>query len=166
MRYKDRIDFTLSAEDAVAVNGAMNILEEKLPFLIALTKTDIRRMANIGLKNETFVMASIAAGQQNPQLIPPGISLAAIERDRVGREQLAAIAQRVQRLNEKLAHTRLLLGADLYGAARAIYKALQEFGRDAGLGDLLDTLSRRFKGQGVKKDATTSSTGGTTPAQQ
>ena len=44
MRYKDRIDFTFSAEDAVAVNGALNTLEEKLPFLIALTKTDIRRM--------------------------------------------------------------------------------------------------------------------------
>jgi hypothetical protein len=164
MIYKDRIDFTLTAEDAVLVNGALTTLEEKLPFLVALTKTDIRRMANLGQKNETFVMAAIAAGAQNPQLIPPGIGMAAIERDRVGREQLAVISQRIQRLNEKLAHTRLLLGADLYGAALAIYKALRQFGRDAGLGDLLAELGRRFKSN--KAVETTPSTGGTTPAQQ
>jgi hypothetical protein len=166
MRYKDQIDFTLSAEDAVLVNGALNLLEEKLSFLKALTRSDIRRLATMGLKNETFVMAAIEAAQQNAELIPPGLSLAGIERDRVGHELLAPIAQRVARLNEKFGHTRLLLGADLYGAARAIYKALQEFGRDAGLGDLLDTLSRRFKGQGVKNDASTSTDGGNTPAQQ
>ena len=159
MRYKDLIDFTLTPEDAVQVNAALTTLEDKLPFLIGLTKTEIRRMANFGQKNETFTMAAIEAGRHNPELIPPGLSMAGVDRDKVGREQLLEISVRVQRLNERLIHTRMALGAALYAAARAIYKSLQEFGRDAGLGDLLDDLSRRFKN---RKKSTTDPV--TTPA--
>lgn len=159
MRYKDLIDFTLSTEDVTAVNTALTTIEEKLPFLIGLSKADIRRMANFGQKNETFTMSAIEAGRDNPTLVPANVSMAAVDRDKLGREQLLEISVRVQRLNEKLIHTRMALGADLYGAARAIYKSLQEFGRDVGLGDLLEELSRRFKNR--KKTTSTGVTGGT-----
>lgn len=164
MRYKDIIDFTMAAEDGVSVEAALTTLEEKLPFLIGLNKTEIRRMSSIGQRNETFVNAAIEAGKNNPNLIPPGLSLAAVERDRIGREKLAQYSQRVQILNEKLIHTRRALGADLYAAARAIYKSLQEFGKDAGIGDLLEDLGRRFKPRNRRNgdgEPSTPTTGGT-----
>jgi hypothetical protein len=143
------VDFTLAAEDEVLVLAALTVLEEKLP-LIALSKTEIRRTSHFGQKNETFVMEAIEAGKQNPTLIPPNVSMTAVDRDLAGRDKLQAIALRVERLNEKLVHTRRALGADLYGAARAIYKALQEFGRDAGVAETVDRLALRFKRQGRK----------------
>jgi hypothetical protein len=145
MRYKDIIDFTLAVEDRNAVDAALTIVEEKLPFLIGLTTAETRRMANLGQKNDWFVTTALEAGRQNPSVLPNGMSMAAVERDVAGLEQLLVFTQRVQRLHEKLTHTNRALGADLYAAARAIYKAMQEFGRDAGLGDLLQELSRRFK---------------------
>ena len=157
MRFKDIIDFTLAAEDRTEVIAALTTLEQKLPEF-ALTKSDIRRIAHFGQKNETFVMEAIEAAKQNPALIPPNVSLAAVDRDLAGREQLAEIALRVERLHERLTHTRQALGADLYGAARAIYKAFQEFGPGAGISELVERLGLRFKNQGRKK------TTGETPA--
>lgn len=147
MRYKDLMDVAFTAEEITQAAAAVTTLEEIFSDLRSSTKEELRRTSKMGLRNETFTMEAITAGQQNPQLIPPGIDLAAVERDRVAREVLAPLAQRIQVLNEKLDHSRKLLGADLYGAARAIYKALQEFGKDAGISELLSQLGQRFKGQ-------------------
>jgi hypothetical protein len=163
MRYTDQIDVVFTAEDLTEITGAVTLLEAKLSGLRALNKTQMRRIAHFGLRNETFSMEAISAGAQHPELIPPGISLAAIERDRVAREVLGPIAQRIQVLNEKLDHSRRLMGADLFGAARAIYKALQEFGGQAGIGELLEQIGRRFKAQGRRGATEPSSTNGTTP---
>ncbi|MHA3770959.1 hypothetical protein ACXR0O_05410 [Verrucomicrobiota bacterium sgz303538] len=160
MRYKDQIDIVIAAEDIPLINAALNTLETKLSFLQALDSTAIKRMAHFGLKNESFVLGAFEAARLNTDIVPPGMNLAAVERDQVAREQLAPIAQRVQRLHERLTHTRMLLGADMYGAARAIYKALQEFGRDSGLSALVEELGRRFKAQGARKNS--AKTGGTT----
>ena len=143
------------------INAALDTLENKLGFLQALDPAALKRMAHLGLKNESFVLGAFEAARQNTNIVPPGMNLAAMERDRVARDQLTPIAQRVQRLNERLTHTRMLLGADMYGAARAIYKALQEFGRDSGLSALIEELGRRFKSQGLRKSDTTTTSGGT-----
>ena len=86
MRYKDQIDVTFTTEDVTEINAALTTLETKFSVLRALTKLELRRMSHLGLRNETFTVGAIAAAQQNTQLIPPGIDLAAVERDRVARE--------------------------------------------------------------------------------
>ncbi|MHA3771320.1 hypothetical protein ACXR0O_07250 [Verrucomicrobiota bacterium sgz303538] len=162
MRYKDQIDIVIAAEDIPLINTALDTLETKLSFLQSLDPAALKRMAHFGTKNESFVLGAFEAARQNSDIVPSGLNLDAMERDRVAREQLAPIAQRVQRLHEKLTHTRMILGVDMYGAARAIYKALQEFGRDSGLSALVEDLGRRFKGQGSKKSGINPTAGGAT----
>jgi hypothetical protein len=98
----------------------------------------------MGLRNETFTRGILDAAGQNPTLIPSSLDLDALERDLTAREQLLPLQQRVQRLHDRLHHTNLLLGADLYSGARVIYKTLKAFGYAAGLGSLLEELGRRF----------------------
>ena len=143
-----RIDAVYTAEKATAVNTALTTVEAELDFLIALTPSEGRRMVRMGLRNETFTRATLDAAALNPTIVPQAIDLAVFERDKALREQLQAVQQRVQRLHDRLYHTNAVLGAEMYGGALAIYKALKAFGRAAGLGMLLDDLSRRFKQRG------------------
>lgn len=164
MRYKDLIDVSFTAEDVTEINTALTTLETKLATLRAMSKEELKRTAHIGQGNEGFTVGAINAGLQKPNLLPPNIDMVMVQRDQAAREILDPIAVRLQTLTETVQHSRKLMGADLYAAARAIYKALQEFGRDAGIGALLEELGRRFKGQGRQGGATPPpEDGGTTP---
>ena len=144
-----RIDAALTAETLTAVNAAYTTIETELDFLVSLEPAEARKMAKMGLRNETFTRATLEAAAQNPTVVPQAVDQAALERDKVLREQLLALQQRTQRLHDRLYHTNALFGAQMYSGALAIYKALKAFGRAMGLGMLLDELSRRFK-QGPK----------------
>jgi hypothetical protein len=141
----NRIDITIAAEKITVLNAAFTTIETELDFLLALDPETAKHIARMGLRNETFTRGALAAAAQNPALIPSSLDMAALDRDLVAWEQLLPFRQRAQRLYERLNDTSLVLGADLYSGALAIYKVLKAFGPAAGLGGLLQELSRRFK---------------------
>jgi hypothetical protein len=142
--YKNRIDMTIAAEKLTTLNTLLTSLETECEILIPLDPVEAKRLAKMGLRNETFVRGVLDAAASNPALIPPTVDRAALERDKVAREQLLPIQQRVQRLHDLLASTNALLGADMYSGALAIYKTFKTFGPGAGLSMLLEDLGRRF----------------------
>jgi hypothetical protein len=144
------IDVVYTPAEVAEIHTALTTIEAHLERLPRATKAELRRIAHAGIRNDGFCADAIEAGIQNPDVLPRGLDLEAVERDRVAREVLAPIAQRVQRMNERLEIGSRLLGADIYGAARAIYKALQEYGRGMGLNELIEHLASRFKAQGQR----------------
>jgi hypothetical protein len=140
-----RIDAVLTAEKMTALNAAYTTIEAELDFLVSLEPGDARKMAKMGLRNETFTRATLEAAALNPTIVPLAVDQPALERDEALREQLLALQQRTQRLHDRLYHSNAVLGAQMYSGALGIYKALKVFGRAAGLGMLLDELGRRFK---------------------
>jgi hypothetical protein len=152
--YVDRLDITIPAEKLVNINAAFATLETEFDFLIALDRTAAKRMAKMGLRNETFSRSVLEAAAQNPSLIPGALNLPALNRDLNAREVLLPLQQRAQRLHDRLFHTNLVLGADMYSGALAVYKTLKTFGAAAGLGMLLEDLGRRF----TRKAPTTATT--------
>jgi hypothetical protein len=141
---QDRIDVIIVAEKLARVHEAFTTIETELDFLVSVEPAVAKRLLRLGLRNETFTRGMLEAGAQNPTEIPQSVNLAALNRDLIARDQLLPVQKRAQKLYERLTHTNLLLGADLYSGALAIYKSLKAFGRAAGLGLLLEEFGRRF----------------------
>ncbi len=143
--YTDRIDIAPSADAFAAIDQALDTIEANADFLHSLTSE--RRMVLRGLShcNESFANEALEIGMQNEELMPRGLDLAQIERDKIAREQLKERLQRLRRITGKFDDTVLLLGSDFYNGALAIYAALKRFGQGAGLREALQALGKKFR---------------------
>lgn len=150
--YKDQIDITLANEDLTTFDTSLTAIETATEqILMSLPPEEIKRLAKIGFKTETFAYKALEIGKLNPGLLPRDLDLTKIERDVLAREQLAIRFVRVKQLYDKMHATMLLLGTDFYQGALAIYRALKANGRDAGLTTLLAELGVAFERPSQKK---------------
>ena len=68
---------TLSFTDAqvTAVNAALTELEAQLAGLITLSAATKRSVRKMGPKSEAFCRQTLRVLEQNPQIVPPNVSL-------------------------------------------------------------------------------------------
>ena len=96
--YKDLVDFTIGAEALTAIDGGLTDVETNTDtFLVALPPEEIKRLAKIGLKTETFAYKALELGKLNIDLLPRNLDLDKLERDVAAREQLAIRFARIKR---------------------------------------------------------------------
>jgi hypothetical protein len=139
------VDFTFTAEDLIAAAAGQAEAHERLaPGLKVLQDSNRRRVQHLGTRNETFAMAAIEIARQHPQVVPPGIDMAALERDIVARQQLIPFLVRSRQYTRMLEDTIAMHGVDLFNGGRGIYKTLQIVGDLFGLADSVAQLGEHF----------------------
>jgi len=137
---------TLNLNDAqlAAVDAALTELENQLAGLIALQPTQKRALQKMGNKSEAFCRQTLRVLEQNPQIVPPNVSVADAVGDLQALEQLRPRLIRLSRLTERAADTDMALGSDIMTAALKGYGLLKLSGRAEGLETLRQELSARF----------------------
>lgn len=70
-----KIAGTLSPEDIQEIKAALQIIEQKMPFLIALTAQERRKLFKMGDKSLAFVNNSVNAAQSNPEIFPASFDI-------------------------------------------------------------------------------------------
>ena len=146
---KDRINVTLTDEEVESATAAVQSVTDAMPYLVTLSASDRRHMVKVGLASEGFIQGTLELARQNPQIVPPLVDVAALERDLALRDKLAPLEAALTLLATKLNHTRRLANADLYDGCLDIYHELQRHGQDQGLDALLAPLRERFKRRSV-----------------
>ena len=144
MSVTNYVDAKLSADDVSAINAAIGVLHEKLPFLINLLPDERRALPKMGDKSRAFVDKTLLAAQANKVLLPVGFDLAGFERDYALWLALAPVAQQLGQFQELFDDTMTALSSDLYTEALAVYSYLKAGGADAGLNEVRAAIGKRF----------------------
>ncbi|RYD74922.1 MAG: hypothetical protein EOP84_19130 [Verrucomicrobiaceae bacterium] len=164
--HKNLIDITITAEDLAALDTALTAQETLLSFAASLEVTERSALYKIGPGTEVFAARILDLAKRNPDLLPRGLDLTAIERDKVAREQLVPRLDRMRQMTERLSHVVMLLGSDYLGGTRSAYRSMQANGKAAGIEELLADIGKCFAKTRTPAAPTAPATGsgtGTTP---
>jgi len=153
------ISATLSPEDQQAVNAAIDVLKQKMPFLIDLTTTDRSRMAKAGNKTEAFVRKAVEIANEHPEMFPAGF-LEEMRKDTHLLDTLSPIRLAIETLAKRLDDTEMQLSAEAFAAARTVYTVTKAPFAKAILRTASDELAKRYR----KKTAATSQAASPTAA--
>jgi hypothetical protein len=137
---------TLNFTDAqlTAVDAALTELENQLAGLIALQTSQKLSLRKMGSKSEAFCRQTLRVLEQNPQIVPPNVSVADAMADLQAQEQLRPRMVRLARLSQRASDTDMALGSDIMMTALQGYGLLKLTGRAEGLETLRKELGGRF----------------------
>ena len=86
----NRISATLSNADITAINNAIQVLHDKLPFLIGLSDADRETMPKMSDKSEGFHEKTKGYMKSNPECTPAFVEAAEVAKDQGLRDQMAS----------------------------------------------------------------------------
>jgi hypothetical protein len=127
-----------------AVNTALTELETQLSGLISLAAPAKRSVRKMGQKSEAFCRQTLRVLGQNPQIVPPNVSLADGLADLTALDALRPIMVRLSRLSDRASDTEIALGSDVMAMALRGYSLLKLTGRSEGLESLRQQLGSQF----------------------
>ncbi|HVI58394.1 MAG TPA: hypothetical protein VM619_05910 [Luteimonas sp.] len=140
---------SLAIEEAgwASADESISQLEAVFSGLIALDSKERRKIVKMGNKSESFCREAVDLMEQNPQVIPPSLSVADARADLDAIDKLRPRMIRLQRLIRRMTDSEIALGSDVIGASLQGYKLLKVAGKNQGLDDLRSSLAVRFKGR-------------------
>lgn len=138
------LSLQLTTAQLAEVDAALTALETALAGLIALTPEQRRGLVRMGQKSEAFCRQTVTVLGQNPQVIPPSLSLVEAQADLSTIDALRPRLTRLQRLTERAEATDEALGSDVMSFALEGYALLKLSGKNQGLEGLRRELSGRF----------------------
>ena len=134
---QNRITAQLLEADRKAVLDAFTTILTKLPFLVDLTPDDRRELPKMGDKSVAFVRKSVEMAQEGADYLPGAFDAAEFKSDMALYDALIPFLQKATKLQELLDDTLVLIGSDLYVAAK-------RSGDTGGLDGLMGELGKRF----------------------
>lgn len=142
----NRISTQIEATEFKAIKDLIESLNDKLPFLIGLTRKERIELPKISRANKLFVEDAVQITQSHKMLFPPYVNVDEIKQDYTLFLQLNELLQKVDRLTEMIRDTRALAGSEAYSASLSCYKLLQIASKNGvpGTDTLVDQLSKRF----------------------
>ena len=146
------ISLDLGVDDIAAIDKALEILEARLDRFVVLTPDQIRHLNKMGDKSEAFCRQAAVVLEENPQLIPPGFSVAELRQDITDLDLMRPRFLRLRELLEKADSTEMALGSDIINAALEGYGYIKMGGKSAGLDGLRESMSVRYTGRRGKPD--------------
>jgi hypothetical protein len=150
---KHLIDVTPTAAEISAANAHLDGIFQSIgASLRILADGERNRVQHLGRRNETFALAAIEVARQNPQVVPPGIDMAALERDITARAHFLPMLMRFRQMTRMMEDTVAMLGVDIYGGGRGVYRSLQLVGDIFGLADTVEELGQHFAKTPTEKD--------------
>ena len=146
------ISLDLGVDDIAAIDKALEILEARLDRFVVLTPDQIRHLNKMGDKSEAFCRQAAVVLEENPQLIPPGFSVAELRQDVTDLDLMRPRFLRLRELLQKVDSTEMALGSDIINAALEGYGYMKMGGKSAGLDGLRESMSVRYTGRRGKPD--------------
>ena len=146
----NRISFTLTPANKTAALGHVTGIRTLLPILLNLTKGERIALPKLGPASLAFDEHCKAYMASTPNLVPPFVSVAEVDKDRVLRVELADVFREVKKLCEELADTLMVIGSEIWLADLSFYQTVRQAARRdvAGADAVYDDLRPRFPGLG------------------
>jgi hypothetical protein len=140
------IDATLSETERADILDAINLIVSKMPFLINLTPSERQTLPKMGNVSQSFVSKALEIATNNPQFIPPYVSINELRKDYQLSTQLQGIRMQVASLLEKISDTNIAVGSEAYVTALMVYNSLKAAAKinAPGADAFLAELSARF----------------------
>ena len=142
---QNRIALQLDVERLTSLDTLITALEGQLADLIGLSPDERRELTKMGDKSEAFCRQAVTVLSDNAQVLPRNFDVAAYRGDLAALDALRPRRQRLERLRELLEHSEMALGSDLMTASLEGYAVLKVSGKSAGLDNLRQALSARFR---------------------
>ncbi len=150
------ISNSVSETDMQAIKQAIQIITEKLPFLVALSSDEKRSLVKLGSKSIDFVRDCNTVAQNYGQILPANFDVQELSKDSKLFEQLSEIQLLFNTLTEKLNDTTIAVGNESMKASLTVYEYVKTASKSqAGLKTVAEQLQQRFKGQGKSKNKIT-----------
>ena len=110
------ISLALTADQLTAIEGALATLEQNMSGLIALQPAQRRALIKMGDKSEVFCRQTLKLLQQNPQVVPPSLSVDEAQVDLAAYDQISTFSlgrdpERVARPSDHFARACAAAGA-------------------------------------------------------
>ncbi len=146
----NRISLTIPEADLQAIQGAMQILQDKLlPHLITLTSDDRIELPKMGDKTVAFVRKATDYARTDPALRPAFLDMDELGRDLQAVDQLGGLRRVLAPIVDGLEDSMLAAGSEAYSAALSYYQAVKVAARSRihGAQAIADDLGQRFPGR-------------------
>lgn len=125
MEYPNLLSTSIPSKDISEILNAINFINAKLPDLVTLAEEDLNSMPKTGKCAIEFVLDNLKEAENNPQLIPAGVSLNEIKKDVKLIHAIYKILNPLKQLEKKLEDSAILAGSEAYLPSIAIYNALK-----------------------------------------
>ena len=103
---------TLSPEDIQEIKAALQIIEQKMPFLIALTAQERRKLFKMGDKSLAFATNSVNAAQSNREILPASFDIEEFIQNYQLVTTLSELLISIRQLTEQVDDTLLAVGSE------------------------------------------------------
>jgi hypothetical protein len=145
MAYQN-INATLSEKDIQEIKAALQIIQQKLPFLITLSSQERRKLFKMGDKSLAFVNNSLTAAQSNRDILPASFDVEEFVRDYQLANSLTELLLGLRQLTEKVDDTLLAVGSEAMSSSLTVYDYVKTAAKKTpGLKTLAEQLGDRFK---------------------
>ena len=145
--------FNIPDDDLQAVQAAVQTLQAKLvPYLVNIGPDEKRALAKMGSKSVDFVSKTLTYASTNPQFKPAFVDIDSFSSDVTAFGVLRSLQQPVSQLADMLDDSLAITGSDAMNAALAYYQSVKTASKlnVPGAATIIDDLSTRFAGQGVR----------------
>ena len=144
----NRISAEVTAAQVTAIMTKITEIKALMPFLLNLTKDERRSLPKLGPSSLNFDEQCKAYMASAPNLVPPFVVAAEVNKDRDLRLVLADINREVKKLCEMVDDTRLTLGNEIWMADLSFYHTVKMAARRdvPGADTVYDDLKSRFPG--------------------
>ncbi|MDT7540321.1 MAG: hypothetical protein QOE33_225 [Acidobacteriota bacterium] len=140
----NRISASLSAADRQAVLDAINVIRQKLPFLIDLSPEERHTLPKMGDSSQAFVSQALQVAEQNTDILPRSFDVGEMRKDVDLLAALSPVRNALAQLSELVEDSYMAIGSEAYTAALLLYQYARSAGKGAALDGALDALGQRF----------------------
>jgi hypothetical protein len=146
----NRISATLAPADKASILTKITEIKTLLPFLLNLTKDERIATPKLGPASLAFDEQCTTYMASAPNLVPPFVDVAEVNKDRALRVALADILREVNKLAEALDDSLMVVGGEIWLADLSFYQTVRQAARRnvVGADTIYDDLATRFPGAG------------------
>jgi hypothetical protein len=139
------INATVSTADAQTIRDAIATIREKLPFLVALTADERKKMVKAGPDSVSFINNASTAAQNNPAILPASFNTEEFQNDVELFTIMTELCTLALSLFSQMDDTRLAVGSETMQEAITVYNYFKAAVKTTpGLKPIVDQLGERF----------------------
>jgi hypothetical protein len=143
----------ISEHDMQEIRQALALVQSKLPFLVALSTHEKRRMVKLGPKSMDFVQGCQHTINNYHDILPAHFNAEEFNKDVDLYKQLSELQMMVSNLSEKISDTHIAVGNEALSSSLSVYDYVKAAVKSRpGLKSVMESLGQRFRGQGKKKE--------------
>jgi hypothetical protein len=142
---ENRISATLPDADVTAITTAIATIRSKLPFIVALTLLERKRMAKGGTQSQGIIAQSAAFAAANGSALPGDFETAEFAKDSALYAKFAPVVAAIAQLNEEVDDTLMVLGGELYLQSVATYAFAKVNNRNGQYDSYISQMKAYFK---------------------